>query len=112
MIYDSWSLRFDMPITANQWASGWQVSIDQPPALRQGHMVIEQPIGFSNGRFQFAQQRVDLALSARQHHAGVMYYLHPNALSTMKAGVDFIDNYGHRDGQQESQAFIAFTQRF
>ena len=112
LIYDSWSLRFDMPITANHWASGWQVSIDQPPALRQGHMVIEQPIGFSNGRFQFAHQRVDLALSARQHHAGVMYYLHPNALSTMKVGVDFIDNYGHRDGQQESQAFMAFTQRF
>ena len=116
LVYDSWSLRFDMPMAADQWRFGqdwgWRRRLDQPPALRKGHMIIEQPVGLSEGQFQFVDQRYDLSLSSRQKQASLEFYFEPNHQSLIKAGFDWIDNFGHRAGHHESQFIINLTQRF
>ena len=112
LLYDSWSLRFDLPVKSQTIHWGWSAYIDQPPALRKGYMTIEQPIGFADGKYQFADQRVDLSLTARQKQGGLGLYAKPNATSLLQTGIDFIDNYRHRKGQDENRAFVRFTQKF
>ena len=116
LVYDSWSMRFDMPMAADQWGGsqdwGWRLRLDQPPALRKGHMIIEQPVGLSEGQFQFSDQRYDLSLSLRQKQASLELYFEPNPQSLIKAGFDWIDNFGHRAGQHESQFILNLIQRF
>lgn len=112
LTFDSWSLRLDHQVTHHAMPWQWGIRLHQPPALRQGHLVLNEPIGFDGTGINFAPKRYDLSLSAREKQAGLFGQATLLKGVILSAELQHISHYGHQKNRDVIGFSAKATHRF
>lgn len=112
LTFDSWSLRLDHEIKRKTMPLQWGIHLHQPPALRQGHLVLNEPNHIDSNAINFTQNRYDLSLSSREKHLGLFGQTRFQTGMILSAGVQRIANYGHQKNRNGLGFSAKVTHRF
>lgn len=108
IIYDAWSLRVDQQIGRFDWGAKFH----QPPALRSGYILLDQPVTISEDHVGFAPRKYDLRLNAREQRGSINVATKVKSAFEVRAEFSHVKNYGHLKGRQDNQAQIAIKYEF
>lgn len=112
-VYDAWSLKLGREAEIINWgAVDVELQVQQPPALRSGHMTIDQPVRLSDQGVAFAPRRYDLKLPARELRQSLRFATPILPQSSLKLAIHNVENAGHKEGHDDKAITLNFNQRF
>ena len=108
MTYDSLAIR--STYHAKNFDIGF--SIKQPPALRDGYVIIDQPTRIRSSSVDHTPVRFNLNLEGREQQHLVFVRLKPEDAMTISFAARYIEHYGHHYGRHDRQMEIQLSKRF
>ncbi|MGC6484049.1 MAG: S8 family serine peptidase, partial [Candidatus Puniceispirillales bacterium] len=91
---------------------GWSLSLDLPPALREGWIDLDHPTAVSADGISFARRRHDLDLKTREWRSTVQWARQTEAGLNYRLRLSHARNRGHHDGVEETSASVSLVLPF